>query len=64
MCESNAYLEGDGEPELILKDVTTLRPEGDGWVLVTLFGEKREIKGRLKLIDLLGHRIVFTEGKR
>ena len=61
MCESTAYLESDGEAELILKDVVTVRPEGQGWSLVSLFGERRKVEGKLKLIDLTGHRLLFSK---
>ena len=63
MCESAAYLEGDQEPELLLKDVASVRREGDGWILVSLFGERREVKRKLKLIDLMAHRILFSKGE-
>ena len=64
MCESAAFVEGDGEPELILKDVATIKPQGDGWLLVSLFGEKRQVNRKLKLIDLMGHRILFDQKER
>jgi len=59
MCESKAFLAtGEGE-ELVLEDVTSIRPEGEGYRLVNLFGEEAHVRGRIKDIDLLKHRIVF-----
>ena len=59
MCESNVYLATTDGQELILKDVTFLKPEGDGYRLATLFGEERHVRGRLREIDLLKHRVVL-----
>jgi len=59
MCESKVYLVTAGRQELVLEDVTSIRPEGDGYELVTLFGEQAHVRGRLKEIDLLKHRVVL-----
>jgi predicted RNA-binding protein len=59
MCQSKAYLAQDGEEELILEDVVSVKPEGDKIQLVSLFGEQKTIKAKIKLIDLIHHRIVF-----
>jgi len=59
MCESKVYLVTAGRQELVLEDVTSIRPEGDGYELVTLFGEQKHVRGRLKEIDLLKHRVVL-----
>jgi len=44
---------------LVLADVTSITPEGDGYRLVTLFGEQTHVRGRLVNIDLLNHRVVL-----
>jgi predicted RNA-binding protein len=51
----------EGE-KLVLEDVTAIRPEGDGYQLVTLFGEQTHVRGRIKEIDLLKHRVVLESG--
>ncbi len=58
MCESKVYLATDNGEELVLEDVTSIRPEGDGYLLVNLFGEQVHVRGRLREIDLLKHRVV------
>ena len=59
MCESKVYLAtGEGE-ELVLDDVTSIRPDGDGYWLVNLFGEEAHVRGRIRHIDLLKHRVVL-----
>lgn len=58
MCESKVYLATDNGEELVLEDVTSIRPEGDGYLLVNLFGEQVHVRGRIREIDLLKHRVV------
>ncbi len=58
MCESKVYLATTKGEELVLEDVTSVKPEGDGYRLSTLFGEEAHVRGRLKEIDLLKHRVV------
>lgn len=61
MCESRAVLvTGDGEQQ-VMADVTGLHPEGDGYRLTNLFGEQTHIRGRIREIDFLKHRIVFEQ---
>lgn len=59
MCESKVFLATAEGEELVLEDVTLIRPEGDGYRLTTLFGEQRHIAGRIKEMDLLKHRILL-----
>ena len=61
MCQSNAYLENDGEEELILEDVVLIRPEGDKILMVSIFGEEELVDAEIKFIDLLHHRIVLEK---
>ncbi len=59
MCESKVFVDkGEGE-ELVLADVISIRPEGDGYRLVTLYGEQTLVRGRIKEVDLLKHRVVL-----
>ncbi len=59
MCESKVFvLTAEGE-KLVLEDVTSIHPEGDGYRLVNLFGEQAHVSGRIKEIDLLKHRVVL-----
>lgn len=60
MCEANAYLV-DGEKEiLIMESVDLLEPEGDGqWHLVGIFGDQKTVRGRVKRMNLVDHKILF-----
>lgn len=61
MCEANAYLDKNGTEELVLESVDLIEPEDDGsFRLVSIFGEQKIIKGRLKGMNLVDHRVVFT----
>jgi len=61
MCESNVYLATSEGEQLVLADVTSIKPEGDGYRLANLFGEQVSLRGRIKDIDLLKHRVVFED---
>jgi len=59
MCEANAYYHKNGQEELILEDVDLVEPQEDGFRLVNLFGEQKIIKGKLKSMNLVNHKILF-----
>jgi len=59
MCEANAYLSKGGKEELILEDITLLRPEGDELFLENMFGEQKRIKARIKEMNLTTHRVIL-----
>ncbi len=62
MCEANAYLIKEGKEELILEDISILRPEKDELYLLNIFGEQKRIKARVKEMNLIDHRILLEEG--
>ncbi|TET95474.1 MAG: CooT family nickel-binding protein [Desulfobacteraceae bacterium] len=51
----------DGEEELIMESVDTLRPEKNGIYLQDIFGGQRTIKARIKEMNLVDHRILLEE---
>ena len=62
MCEANAFLLREGEEELLLEGVDILEPEADGqYRLVSIFGEQKIIRGKLKGMNLVNHKILFEE---
>jgi len=62
MCEANAYLVKDGRENLIMESVDIVEPEGnDNWRLVGIFGDQKSIKGRIKRMNLVKHKIFFEE---
>ena len=61
MCQSNAYLENNGQAELILEDVGLIQPKGGKTLLVSIFGEEELVDAKIKMIDLLHHKIVLQK---
>ncbi len=61
MCESNAFLLRPEGEELVLEDVAVMEPVEGGYRLRSLFGEEAVVKGRLREVNLIKHRIVFSE---
>jgi len=61
MCEANAYLLKEGKEELILEDLSILRPEKDGIYLQNIFGEQKRLRARIKEMNLIDHRILLEE---
>jgi predicted RNA-binding protein len=53
-------MEKDGVEELVMESVDILEPETDDtFRLVGIFGDQKIIRGRLKAMKLVDHRIVF-----
>jgi predicted RNA-binding protein len=61
MCQSNAYLEDNGQEELILEDVGLIKPEDGKILLISIFGEEELVDADIKMIDLLHHKIVLQK---
>jgi predicted RNA-binding protein len=62
MCEANAYMLRDGKEELLLESVDLVEPDQHGsFRLVNIFGDQKTVKGRLKEMKLVDHKVVFEE---
>ncbi len=61
MCQSNAYLVKNGQEQLVMEDVSLIKPQGDGLLLVGILGETKEIEARIKELQLMDHRILLEE---
>lgn len=59
MCEAKVYLEAEGERELVMDDVVTIKPVPQGLSLVDLFGEEKSINASIKEIKLLEHVVLL-----
>jgi predicted RNA-binding protein len=60
MCEASAFLLTGDREELLLEAVDLIEPDGaDTYRIVSIFGEQKVIKGRIKSIKLVDHKIVF-----
>ena len=61
MCEANAYIERDGNEELLLESVDILEPENGKVFIRNIFGEQKLVSSRIKKISLIEHKIVLEE---
>ena len=62
MCEANAYMVKDDEETLLMESVDQVAPEADGtFRLVGIFGDQIVIRGKIKRMNLVDHRILFEE---
>jgi predicted RNA-binding protein len=59
MCEANAYLVKEGKEELILEAVDKVENEGDNIKIENIFGEQKTVRGRIRSMSLVNHRIVI-----
>ncbi|MCG6877604.1 MAG: CooT family nickel-binding protein [Deltaproteobacteria bacterium] len=60
MCEANVYFRHKDEEELIMNSVQIMEPDGEGvWRLTDLFGDQKTVKGHIKEMNLVNHRILF-----
>ena len=59
MCEANAFVLIDGKEEKLLENVDLVSLEGDDVKLVSIFGEQRTLKARLKQYNNTEGKIIF-----
>ncbi|GKT07510.1 CooT family nickel-binding protein [Desulforhabdus sp. TSK] len=61
MCEANAYFFKNGKEELILEAVDVLENEGDEVRIANIFGEQKTVRGRIRKMSLVDHKILIEE---
>ncbi|MFO7885592.1 MAG: CooT family nickel-binding protein [Desulfobacteraceae bacterium] len=61
MCEANAYLMTDQEPDLIMEAVDLVEPEEGGIRLISIFGDQKFIKGYVYSLSLVDHKVFIKE---
>lgn len=61
MCEANAYLIEGNDRRLLMENVDTIEPEGNGLRLVNIFGEQRFLKARIQSLSLLENRVLLVK---
>jgi predicted RNA-binding protein len=59
MCDSSAYLLLEGREDLILEHIDHLETKETGIRLVSIFGEEKNLKARIREISLLDHKILL-----
>jgi len=64
MCLSKAYFEKNGDRELLLEEIASVKIEDDRLLFKTLFGEQKEVQAGIKQIDFMTHSIVLEQPKK
>lgn len=59
MCQATIYLKQDGQEKEIMRDVILLEPAENGVRLAAFFEEPRLVRGRVRHIDFLKHRVLL-----
>lgn len=61
MCEVKVFYNDNGNEELLMEDVVVLRPQDGDIYIANLFGEEKSVKGDIKEIHFLNHKIVIDK---
>jgi predicted RNA-binding protein len=62
MCEASAYLIRNGKETLVLESVDIVEPlDEGGFMLRNIFGDQVIISARIQKMELVNHRILFSE---
>jgi predicted RNA-binding protein len=61
VCEANAYLFKDGTEELFLEAVDIVEKDGGELRIVNIYGEQKVMRGTIRSMSLVNHRIVLEE---
>jgi predicted RNA-binding protein len=63
VCEADVYLIKNGNKELFMESVDIVEPEESDsrYRLVSIFGEQKTIQGRITLMNLVNHIILFEK---
>lgn len=59
MCEATAFFIADGQEKMILESVDLFEAENDRIRLINIFGEEKVVKGYIKAISLVDHKILI-----
>lgn len=60
MCEASAYIIKDGKEDLFMESVDLMEPiSEDTYRLTSIFGEQKVLKGRIRFMNLVNHKMVF-----
>jgi predicted RNA-binding protein len=60
MCLSNVYVDSNGQPQEIMREVAQMEAHNDGFLLTGLLGEKKFVRGKVRTIDFVGkHSVVL-----
>ncbi|MGE5677049.1 MAG: CooT family nickel-binding protein [Pseudomonadota bacterium] len=62
MCEASVYMLGkDGSEKLVLDSVDKIIPSGDELLMENIYSQRKIVKGRIKEMSLVDHKIILEE---
>ena len=63
MCLSKAYVKKNGDRELLMEEVASVKIEDNKLLFTTLFGEQKEVRASIRQIDFMTHSIFLEDIK-
>jgi predicted RNA-binding protein len=61
MCLSKVYFARNGEQELVMSEIASLKVAANKLLLTTLLGEQKEFQASIREIDFLTHSIILEK---
>jgi predicted RNA-binding protein len=61
MCEATAYLLRADKEEVCLREIDLLESKGNELHITNIYGEQRIIRGKIRSISLVDHKIILEE---
>ncbi len=61
MCLAKAYIGEKSEGELLMEEIASIKAENGKLVVMTLFGEKKEIAARIREIDFKSSDVILEK---
>ncbi|MBA7632797.1 hypothetical protein ES703_40351 [subsurface metagenome] len=61
MCLAKAYMGGKGGNELLMEEIASIKAEDGKLLVMSLFGEKKEIAARIREIDFKSSSIILEK---
>lgn len=59
MCEAKVFLVKEGNHELLMEDVVSIKPIDEGLSLVDIMGREKAVAASIKEIKLLEHAVLL-----
>jgi len=64
MCESRVFVINGGKKEKIMDEAVLVKDEGHTVIIEGLFGERKEVKGKIVEVDAERHEILISSDDR
>ncbi len=61
MCEVNVYFLKDNHEQQVMESAYVIKREDDNYYFLNIFGEQEFLKGKLKTIDLMSHKVILEQ---